>query len=89
MAKPKEGLRRLALLISLLFLFIVTPVVAALRHGILIMNVVAAAVLVAGSYALSERKRLFAVAIGLSGISIIGTWLLLITQQRWAGDSFA
>jgi hypothetical protein len=84
MAKPKEEWRHLALLISLLFLFIVTPVVAALRHGILIMNVVAAAVLVAGSYALSERKRLFAVAIGLSGISIIGTWLLLITQQRWA-----
>ena len=71
MAKPKEEWRHLALLISLLSLFIVTPVVAALRHPILIMNAVAAAVLVAGSYALSERKRLFAVAVALSGLQMI------------------
>jgi len=36
MAKPKEEWRHLELLISLLFLFIVTPVVAALRHDIMI-----------------------------------------------------
>jgi voltage-gated potassium channel len=82
--KPKEEWRHLALLVSLLFLFVITPVVAVLRHGVLVMNVIAATVLVAGTYALSERKRLFAGAVILSGISIIGTWLLLITQQRWA-----
>ncbi len=84
MAKPRNEWRHLALLSSILFLFIITPVVAAFRHGVLIMNAVAAVVLVAGSYTLSERKRLFAVAVVLSGISIIAAWLVLITQQPWA-----
>ena len=83
MAKPKEEWRHLALLASLLLLFIVTPVAALLRHGILIINVVSAAVLIAATYALSERKPIFVGAVLLSGISIVGTWLLLSTQQRW------
>jgi hypothetical protein len=84
MAKPRNEWRHLALLSSILFLFVITPVVAAFRHGVLIMNAVAAVVLVAGSYTLSERKRLFAVAVCLSGISIMAAWLVLITQQPWA-----
>lgn len=83
MAKPKEEWRHLALLASLLLLFIVTPMAALLRHGILIINVVSAAVLIAGTYALSERKPIFVGAVVLSGISIVGTWLLLSTKQRW------
>ena len=84
MAKPRNEWRHLLLLSSILLLFVITPVVEAFRHGVLIMNVFAAVVLLAGSYALSERKRLFAVAVALSGISIIATWILLITQQPWA-----
>jgi voltage-gated potassium channel len=84
MAKPHNEWRHLALLSSILFLFVITPVVAAFRHGVLIMNAVAAVVLVAGTYTLSERKRLFAVAVCLSGISIVAAWLVLITQQPWA-----
>jgi hypothetical protein len=41
--------RHLALLISILLLFIVAPFVVPLHHGILVMNVIAAAVLVARS----------------------------------------
>ena len=73
--------RHLALLISLLLLFVVA---APLHHGILIMNVISAAVLVAGSYALSERKRLFAIAVVLSAITIVNTRLLLAFPQPWA-----
>src|SRR5438132_12373238 len=58
--------RHLALLISILLLFVVALFVVPLRHGILVMNVISAAVLVAGSYALSERKHLFAIAVVLS-----------------------
>jgi voltage-gated potassium channel len=43
-----------------------------------------AAVLLAASYALSERKHLFAIAIVLSAVSIIGTMLLLVFEQHWA-----
>jgi hypothetical protein len=76
--------RHLALLISILLLFVVAPLVIPLHHGILVMNVISAAVLVAGSYALSERKYLFAIAIVLSAITIVGTGLLLAFPQPWA-----
>ncbi|MEP6637545.1 MAG: hypothetical protein ABJB97_12535 [Acidobacteriota bacterium] len=84
MAKPKEEWRHLALFISILFLFLVTPLGAGVRQGALILNVIGATVLVAGSYALFERKRLFAVAVVLSVISITATWLLLVSQQHCA-----
>jgi hypothetical protein len=48
------------------------------------MNVISVAVLVAGSYALSERKYLFAIAVVLSAITIAGTGLVLAFQQPWA-----
>jgi hypothetical protein len=75
--------RHLALLISILLLFVVAPFVVHLRDGILVMNVISVAVLVAGSYALSERKHLFAIAVVLSAITIVGTGLLLAFPQRW------
>ena len=76
--------RHLALLISILLLFVVAPFVVPLRHGILVMNVISAAVMVAGSYALSERKHLFAIAVVLSAITIVGTGLLFVFRQPWA-----
>jgi len=76
--------RHLALLISILLLFVVAPFVVPLHHGILVMNVISVAVLVAGSYALSERKQLFAIAVMLSAITIVGTGLLLAFRQPWA-----
>jgi hypothetical protein len=84
MTKPREQWRYLALLISILFLFVATPFFAMFRHDVLIMNAAAAVVLVAGSYALSKSRRLFAAAVALSGISILATWLFFVTQQRWA-----
>ena len=84
MAKPDTRWRHLALLVSILFLFLITPVVALFHHGVLVLNAIAAIVLVAGSYALFERRRLFLIALVLSGASITTTGLLLITQQHWA-----
>ena len=40
--------------------------------------------MIAGTYALSERKRLFIIAVVLSAISIIAAVLVLVFQQRWA-----
>ena len=76
--------RHLALLVSILLLFVVGPFVISLHHGILVMNVISVAVLVAGSYALSERKHLFAIAVVLSAITIVGTALLVVFPQPWA-----
>jgi hypothetical protein len=83
MVRPREQWRHLALLISMLLLFVISPAVTVFRHGALILNVIAAIMLIAGSYAVSERKYFFVIALVLSGISIITTWLLLIIQQPW------
>ena len=78
MARPKEEWRHLALLVSILFLFIITPTVVAFRHGVLVMNAFAAVVLITGSYTLTRQKRLFLAAVALSITAVIAAWLLLI-----------
>src|ERR1044072_6004984 len=81
MARPKEEWRHFALLLAILFLFIITPAVVALRHGVLLMNIFAALVFVAGSYALSPRKQLFVAAIVLSAITVTLAFILLLYPQ--------
>jgi voltage-gated potassium channel len=76
--------RHLALLISILLVFTISPLLVTFRHGVLILNVIGAMVVLAGAYTLSERKHLFTIAIVLSVISIIATWLLVVFQQHWA-----
>ncbi len=76
--------RHLLLLISILVLFMVSPFVATFRHGVLFLNVLGAAILVTGSYALSERKQLFRTAVVLSAIATVGTCLPLAFPQHWA-----
>jgi voltage-gated potassium channel len=79
----KTPSRHLALLITILLLFAISPFVVTLHHGVLVLNVIAAAVMVSGSYALGERKHLFTVAIVLSIISILASWLLLVFPGHW------
>ena len=83
MAKRKYP-RHLLLLLSILLLFILSSFVVPIRHGVVILNVVGVAVLLAGVYAVGERKLLFAVAIVLSILSIVGTSLLLNFPSHWA-----
>ncbi|MEP6822374.1 MAG: ion channel [Chthoniobacterales bacterium] len=84
MGKTRNDWRHLALLISILFLFVVTPMVAVLRFGVLIVNAIAALVLIAASYSLSARRRLFVAGMVLSGISALATVTLLLTGKLWA-----
>jgi hypothetical protein len=70
--------RHLTLLASILLLIISAPLVAPLRHGILILNVIGVIVLLSGSYALSDRTYLFLIALVLSTLSVIATWLLVV-----------
>ena len=76
--------RHLLLLISILVLFMLSPFVVTFRHGVLLLNVFGAAILVAGSYALSERKQLFRTAIVLSAIATVGACLPVAFPQHWA-----
>jgi len=76
--------RHLTLLVLILLLFTAAPFVVAHQHGIIVMNVISTGVLVAGSYALSERRHVFIVAIVLSALSVIGTSLLVAFPETWA-----
>lgn len=78
-----RGSRHLALLISLLVLFIFSPFVVAFRFGIIVLNIVGTAVLLSGTYAVSERKQLFRVTLVLAVISIIFSALILIFPRPW------
>jgi voltage-gated potassium channel len=80
--KPKKPSRHLALLISILFLFLAAPLIVPLQRGALFLSMVSVAVLLAGSYALIDRKRLFVIAIALSFLAIVTTGLLQAYNQR-------
>ena len=82
-ARPKADWRHLALLVSILFLFIITPTVITFRHGLIVMNLFAAVVLITGSYALSRRRKVFITAIVLSAINVMVAWLLLFYPRPW------
>lgn len=83
MATREYRWRHLALLISILLFFTVTPFAVTFRHGILIVDIAATTILVAATYALSERKHLFTIAIVLSVITIIAATLLLLFPEHW------
>lgn len=68
--------RHLLLLISILALFTLTPLLISLRYGVLLLNSIAAVVLISGSFALSRSRSLFVIAIILSILSVVTTWLL-------------
>jgi len=78
MATPIFRWRHLTLLISLLVIMIATPILAPLRHGILLINIIGVVVLLAASYAISDRKHFFTMAVILSIASLIGNWLLVM-----------
>jgi Ion channel len=75
--------RHLALMVSLLVLFILSPFVVPLRFGIVLLNIAGVAVLLSGTYAVSERKRLFAVTVILAGASVGLSGLILVPPGRW------
>lgn len=62
--------RHLALLCLLLLLFVVVPFIAPLRYGILVMNIIGAAFLLSGIYAISERKTLFYLSLVLASVAV-------------------
>jgi len=76
MTVPENPRRHLILLIALLTLIIVGPLLSASRHGTLLLNVIGAAMLLSALYAISECKQIIVIAVILSILSIVGTFLL-------------
>ena len=75
--------RHLFLLISLLFIFIVSPFVVPYYYGPTILNIVAAIVLLSATYAVSARRLFLIIGLGLSTVSIILTFWLAAVPTHW------
>src|SRR4051812_11778825 len=74
--------RHLLLLISILALFTLTPLLVTLHNGVLLLNSIAAIVLVSGTYALGRKRYLFMIAIVLSIFSVVATLCLVLYPGR-------
>jgi voltage-gated potassium channel len=83
MATHESPRRHLILLIALLLIIVLSPFVVTLRHGVTILNIVGAAVLLSATYAVSERRHFLAIAVILSATSIITTGLLVAFPSYW------
>ena len=79
----RDRWRHSALLLTLLLLFIVSPFVVTLRFGVVLLNLVGAAVLLSGTYAVSERKRYFVATATLAATSVILSGLILVLPGHW------
>ena len=75
--------RHLALLISLLLLFLLSPFVAAARYGTVVINIAFSIVLLAGIYAMSEQRRLFVVTLIGSVAAVATNLLMVVFQSEW------
>ena len=75
--------RHLVLLISLLLLFLLSPLVAAARYGTVVINSAGVIVLLSGIYAMSEQRRLFVVALIGSVAAIATNLLMVVFQSEW------
>ena len=84
MGRAHGQARYLTLLISLLLLILIIPFVVAFRYGPVVMSIAGAIVTVAGTYAVSERKRLFVVTLIVAAAALAINWLTLVFQRGWA-----
>jgi Ion channel len=75
--------RHLALLCFLLLLFVGAPFLAPFRYGVLALLIIGAAVLLSGTYAVSERRKLFYVSLVLALTAVVLNGLLLFVSSPW------
>ncbi|HEV2965314.1 MAG TPA: ion channel [Chthoniobacterales bacterium] len=75
--------RHLLLLILLLMIFILSPFIVPYCYGPTILNVIAAAVLLSATYAVSARKSFLIFALSLSGVSTVLTFWLAAAPSHW------
>jgi voltage-gated potassium channel len=73
----------LYLLISLLFIFVISPFVVPYYYGPTVLNIIAAIVLLAATYAVSRRRSFFIFALSLSIFAIALTFWLAVAPNHW------
>ena len=79
----KDPRSHLWLLISLLIIFTVSPFVIPYYYGPVVLDLIAAIVLVSATYAVSGRRSFFIFAISVSTISVALTFWLAAAPSHW------
>src|SRR3954470_5065487 len=74
--------RHLLLLCLLVLLFIVAPVIAPLPYGVLILNLMGAAILLSGTHVVRERRKLHAVTIAIAVAAVIINLFISVYQNQ-------
>jgi len=75
--------RHLILLILLLLIFVVSPFIVPYYYGPTILNIIAAAVLLSATYAVSRRRSFLIFGITFSIFSIVVTFWLAASPEHW------
>jgi len=79
----KTPQRHLQLLIFLLLIFIASPIILPYYYGPIILNIIAAAVLLSATYAVSRRRSFLIFALSVSIVSIVLTFWLAAAPSFW------
>jgi voltage-gated potassium channel len=74
--------RHLVLLCLLLLLFILAPIIAPLRYGVLMLNLMGAAILLSGTHVMRERRNLHAVTIAIAVAAVIINFLISLYRNE-------
>jgi len=83
MSAHENPQRHLLLLIFLLLIFIVSPFVSPYYYGPIILNTIAAAVLLSATYAVSRRRNFLIFGLLVSVFSIVMTFWLAAAPGFW------
>jgi hypothetical protein len=83
MATSESPHRHLQLLVFLLVIFIASPFILPYYYGPLILNTIAAAVLLSATYAVSQRRSFLIFALSVSIFSILLTFWLAAAPSFW------
>lgn len=75
--------RHLLLLILLLLIFILSPFVVPYYYGPTILNIIAAAILLSATYAVSTRRSFWLFGLSLTLVSIVLTFCLAAKPTHW------
>jgi hypothetical protein len=80
--EKRQRPRHLVLLCLLVLLFIVAPVIAPLRYGVLILNLMGAAIILSGTHVVRERRKLHAVTIAIAVATVIINLFISVYQAN-------
>ena len=75
--------RHLALLCLLLLLFVLSPFVVTFRYGVLLLNVIGAAVLLLGVHVVGERRKMFSVSVGIALATVAVNCVIVVSSNDW------